>query len=508
MAQPADVDILVIGGGVNGAGIARDAAGRGFSVALCEQGDLAGATSSASSKLIHGGLRYLEYYDFRLVHEALAEREALLAAAPHIIWPTRFILPYEKGVRPAWMIRLGLLLYDWLGPRKRLPGSKRIKLSGSLEGAPLNKNLTTGFSYFDCSVDDSRLVALNALDARERGAEIRTRTRCLSARRELGLWRVALQDAREGTETTLTARALVNAAGPWAQDVLNRVCRLKTGKELRLVKGSHIIAPRLYAGDHAYILQNADRRVVFVMPHGEEFSLIGTTEQPFAGDPSSVAISPDEIAYLCDAVSHFFQSPLRPKDVIGSFSGVRPLYDDKAANASAVTRDYVLDLDAPEGAAPLLSVLGGKITTYRRMAERAVGMLAAHLEPARPKPWTRTAPLPGGDMEGADFDLFLRQFHTKHAWLPLAQARRLARAYGTRAERILGKARAPEDLGLDFGAGLYQAEIDYLMDQEWALTGEDVLWRRSKLGLRLSPSESARVCAYVSARSHDRGAQT
>lgn len=501
MARETDVDLLVIGGGVNGAAIARDAAGRGLTVTLCEQGDLAGATSSASSKLIHGGLRYLEYFDFRLVREALAERDLLLGLAPHVIWPLRFILPCDKGLRPPWMISLGLFLYDWLGARKRLPGSKRLDLRDGLEGAPLQRRLTTGFSYFDCAVDDARLVVLNALDARERGADVRTRTRCIGARRGEGGFEVQLEDMRKGTRRELTARALVNAAGPWAAKVQGLIGGRDAGERLRLVKGSHIIAPRLYAGDHAYILQNDDRRVVFVMPYQEQFSLVGTTEAPFEGDLSKVAIGADEIAYLCAAASRYFQTPLAPDDVVGSFSGVRPLFDDKAASVSAVTRDYVLDLEAPAGAAPILTVFGGKITTSRRLAERAVEILSPYLSPPRPKPWTGAAPLPGGDMEGADFDLFLRNLRAARPWLPPALANRLARAYGSRAGTILGEARALADLGADFGAGLLQAEIDYLMDEEWASTAEDILWRRSKLGLRLSPIESARVADYVAERS-------
>jgi len=504
VARDAEADILVIGGGVNGAGIARDAAGRGLSVVLCEQGDLAGATSSASSKLIHGGLRYLEYFDFRLVREALAERDALLGLAPHIIRPLRFILPCAKGLRPAWMIALGLFLYDRLGAGKRLPRSRRLDLRSGPEGAPLKDSFTFGFSYFDCSVDDARLVALNALDARERGADIRTRARCIGARREGGLWRAELENLRDGTRQTVTARALVNATGPWAGKTQDLIGGLPSGKRLRLVKGSHIVAPRLYSGDHAYLLQSHDRRIIFVMPFQQDFSLIGTTEIPFEGDLSAVAISPDEITYLCDEASRAFKRPLAPADVVHAFAGVRPLYDDRASNVSAVTRDYVLDLDAPAGDAPILSVFGGKITTYRRLAERALDILSPHLKPPRPKPWTRSAPLPGGDMEGGDFDLFLQRFQAKYLWLPAALALRLARAYGAYAERLLGKARALTDLGEDFGAGLSQAEIDYLMDQEWALAAEDILWRRSKLGLRLSPSECARVEAYVIERADAR----
>jgi glycerol-3-phosphate dehydrogenase len=497
MEKQINVDLLIIGGGVNGAGIARDAAGRGLAVMLCEQGDLAGATSSASSKLIHGGLRYLEYYRFRFVREALLEREVLLGIAPHIIWPARFILPHDKGLRPALVIEAGLFLYDWLARRNRLGRSHRLELRTAKEGAPLKDHLTTGFAYSDCRVDDARLVVLNAVDARERGADIRTRTRCVSAKREQGVWRATLLDMRAAATTIVTARALVNAAGPWAAEVLSGVIGHDAGKRLRLVKGSHIVVPRIYEGDQSYVLQNEDRRVIFVMPYEMDYSLVGTTEIPFEGDPSKARISEDEIVYLCAAVSRYFRKPLDPPDVAESFSGVRPLYDDGAKNASAATRDYVLDLAAPEGGAPLLSVFGGKITTYRRLAEDAIERLAPLLKPPRAERWTATAPLPGGDMEDSDFDRFLRKLRGKYPWLDAATGARLARAYGTRVEMILGDARSADDLGVDFGAGLFQAEIDYLIGQEFALTAEDILWRRSKRGLHLSPVERARVSAYL-----------
>jgi glycerol-3-phosphate dehydrogenase len=500
MTTEKNVDLLIIGGGVNGAGIARDAAGRGLAVMLCEQGDLAGATSSASSKLIHGGLRYLEYYQFRFVREALLEREVLLGIAPHIVWPARFILPHDKGLRPALVIEAGLFLYDWLARRNRLDRSRRLDLRTAKEGAPLKDHLTTGFAYSDCRVDDARLVVLNAVDARERGADIRTRTRCVSAKREQGMWSATLLDTRAATTTIVTARALVNAAGPWAAEVLSGVIGHDAGKRLRLVKGSHIIVPRIYEGDHSYVLQNADRRVVFVMPYEMDYSLIGTTEIAFEGDPSKARISADEIVYLCAAVSRYFRKPLDPRDVVESFSGVRPLYDDSAATASAATRAYVLDLDAPDGSAPLLSVFGGKITTYRRLAEDAIERLAPQLKPPRAERWTATAPLPGGDMEDGDFDRFLRTVRDKYPWLDAAIVARLARAYGTRAQAILGDARGACDLGVDFGAGLFQAEIDYLVGQEFALTAEDILWRRSKRGLHLSPDECAKLGAYVDER--------
>jgi glycerol-3-phosphate dehydrogenase len=497
MATEANVDLLIIGGGVNGAGIARDAAGRGLAVMLCEQGDLAGATSSASSKLIHGGLRYLEYYHFRFVREALLEREVLLGIAPHIVWPARFILPHDKGLRPTFVIGAGLFLYDWLSPRNRLDRSRRLDLRAAKEGAPLKDHLTTGFAYSDCRVDDARLVVLNAVDARERGADIRTRTRCVSAKREQGMWRATVLDTRAATTTIVRTRALVNAAGPWAAEVLSGVIGHDAGKKLRLVKGSHIVVPRIYEGDHSYVLQNEDRRVIFVMPYETDYSLIGTTEISFEGDPSKARISAEEIGYLCAAVSRYFRKPLDPRDVAESFSGVRPLYDDGAKTASAATREYVLDLDAPEGSAPLLSVFGGKITTYRRLADDALELLLPHLKPPCAPRWTATAPLPGGDMKGGDFDRFFRALRGKYPWLDAATVARLARAYGTRVEMILGKARRADDLGVEFGAGLFQAEIDYLIGQEFALSAEDILWRRSKQGLHLSPVDRARLGAYV-----------
>jgi glycerol-3-phosphate dehydrogenase len=501
MDTRSSVDLLIIGGGINGAGIARDAAGRGLKVMLCEQGDLASATSSASSKLIHGGLRYLEYYRFGFVREALREREILLGIAPHLVWPARFILPHDNSLRPAIFIQAGLLLYDWLAPRKQLDRSRRLDLRTAQEGTPLKKTLATGFAYSDCRVDDSRLVVLNAVDARERGADIRTRTRCISAKRESGVWNATLLDLHGATKTIVTARALVNAGGPWAVEMLTGVIDCNAGQtKLQRVKGSHIIVPRLYEGEQCYVLQNEDRRIVFVMPYETNYSLIGTTDIPFAGDPTTAKISADEIAYLCTAVSHYFREELGPKDVRESFSGVRPLYDDGAADASAVSRDYVLDLDAPPGSAPLLSIIGGKVTTYRRLAEDAIDRLSPYLKPPNAGHWTATTPLPGGNIKGGDFGQFLRRLRGKYPWLDVATASRLARAYGTKAELILGDAQSACDLGTDFGAGLTRAEIDYLIDQEFALTAEDILWRRSKRGLHLSKAECAQVSDYVDDR--------
>ena len=488
----APYDLLVIGGGINGVGIARDAAGRGFRVLLCEQNDLGSATSSASTKLIHGGLRYLEYYEFRLVREALIEREVLLRAAPHIIWPLDFVLPHSRELRPAWMIRAGLFLYDHIGGRERLPASRRIDLRKDPAGRPLSDRYTTAFQYADCWVEDSRLVVLNAMDAAERGAEIRPRLRCAAARRIDGLWHATLEPAGGGAARTVQARALVNAAGPWVTDVLGRVTGANRQNSLRLVKGSHLVVPRLYDGDHAYILQHTDRRVVFLIPYEQDFTLIGTTDVVHEGDPGAAGIEPAEAAYLCEAVNRYLARPVKPEDAVWSYSGVRPLYDDASENVSAVTRDYVFDLDDADGQAPLLSVFGGKITTYRKLAEHAVGKLAPLLGGGG-RDWTGPSALPGGDMPGADFDRFLDDLGRARPWLPAGLARRYARAYGTRVEVLLDGVRDLAGLGEDLGGGLHEAEVDYLVRHEWAETAEDILWRRSKLGLHLDSAAKARL---------------
>jgi glycerol-3-phosphate dehydrogenase len=490
------IDLLIIGGGINGAGIARDAAGRGLSVTLAEQHDLAAHTSSASTKLIHGGLRYLEQYAFRLVREALQERERLLGIAPHIIWPLRFVLPHAAGMRPAWLLRLGLFLYDHIGGRRRLPGTQTLRLDGSGLGAGLSAAIRKGFAYSDCWVEDSRLVVLNAQDAAAHGARILTRTRLIEARRQDGLWHATLRDLASGADTRVTARMLVNAAGPWVVDTIGATLGLNTSRRTRLVKGSHVVVPRLYEGDHAYILQNPDRRIVFAIPYEGRFTLIGTTDLPYRDDPASVAISPDETAYLCESVSRWFARPVTPEEVVWSYAGVRALFDDGAANASEVTRDYVLDLDAPPHAAPLLSVFGGKITTYRRLAEHALEKLGVG-----GAGWTAAKPLPGGAMPDADFDAWFAGFAARHPQLPPAQARRLARAYGTNAAAI---ASAPQ--GEDFGGGLTQAEIDYLVREEFARTAEDILFRRSKLGLHLPKDTAAKLDAYLSSAALGQGA--
>jgi glycerol-3-phosphate dehydrogenase len=482
------VDLLVVGGGINGVGIARDAAGRGLSVVLVERGDLAGATSSASTKLIHGGLRYLEYYEFRLVREALSEREVLLESAPHIIWPLRFVLPHEKSLRPAWMIRLGLFLYDHLGGRKRLPASRRIDLTQPPYNAELRPGLATGFEYSDCWVNDARLVALNAVDAREHGAQVFTRRACVAARRHEGIWIAELQDSA-GQREQIRARALVNAAGPWAGDFLAQELAHKTPPHLRLVKGSHIVVDRLFPGEHAFILQNVDRRIVFAIPYEDRFTLVGTTDLPYHGDPAQAAITPEETQYLCEVVNRHFTRPISPADVVWSYSGVRPLFDeDGSESASEVSRDYVLELEQESGAAPLLNVFGGKITTYRRLSEHALQKLKPFF-PAAKGDWTARAKLPGGDIPGVDFEGFVAEQARRFAWLPAATVRRLARAYGTRIDRVLKGATSIADLGVNFGGDLYEREVAYLVDQEWARGPEDVLWRRSKLGLHL-PGES------------------
>jgi glycerol-3-phosphate dehydrogenase len=494
-------DLAIIGGGVNGCGIARDAAGRGATVVLFEQGDLAHATSSASTKLVHGGLRYLEQYQFRLVREARAEREVLLRIAPHLVTPLRFVLPHHDGLRPPWMLRLGLFLYDHLGGRRSLPASRQVDLTSDPAGAPLKPRYRLGFEYSDCRVDDARLVVLNARDAAERGALIRPRTRVLAAARRADRW-VLATTAGEAVE----ARIVVNAAGPWVEPVLHGILGSRAPGAIRLVQGSHIVVPKLYDHDRAYIFQNRDRRVDFAIPYRGAFTLIGTTDRDYAGDPAAVAASEEEIAYLCRAVSEYFRAPVRPEAVVWRYSGVRPLYDDRAGRAQEASRDYVIGIDAPAGQAPLLSVFGGKITTYRRLAEAALARLAPFLDAARAPRWTATVPLPGGDEAP---EVVRAALLRAHPFLDPATAERLAFAYGGRARRVLDGAAAAADLGEDFGAGLSAREVRYLMAEEWAETAEDVLWRRTKLGLFVTPDETARLAAFMAeARRAAAGAQT
>jgi len=489
-------DLLVIGGGINGAGIARDAAGRGLSVVLVEKDDLASHTSSASTKLIHGGLRYLEHYEFRLVAEALAEREVLLRAAPHLIEPLLFVLPHEPHLRPAWMIRTGLFLYDRLGGRMSLPKSSGVKLVPDGYGAGLKRQFTRGFVYADARVDDARLVVTNAIDARARGADIRVRTKLIGARREDGVWRAMLRDD-QGTTREVAARAIVNAAGPWVRDVLGELSGVSVGAGLRHVKGSHIVVPRVHDAAHAYILQNADDRIVFVIPYQDRYSLIGTTDVP-VDDYADPTISGDEMRYLLALANNYLQKPLDVQDIVWTYSGVRPLYDDGSTNPSAVTRDYVLRTEpaaADPSRAPVLSVFGGKITTYRRLAEAALAALHPFF-PTMSEPWTQGAALPGGDLPGGR-EALLADLERRYAALPASLLRQIADRHGTRANDVLGDAQRVEDLGEAFGANLTEREIRYLQREEWARGADDILWRRTKCGLSMTARERARVAEYV-----------
>lgn len=496
-ASPARIyDLLIVGGGVNGAGIARDAVGRGASVLLVEQDDLASYTSSSSTKLIHGGLRYLEYYEFRLVREALMERERLLKMAPHIMWPLRFVLPHSKLVRPAWMLKAGLFLYDHLASNMTLPKSRGIDFRTHSSGVALKPEYTKGFVYSDGWVQDSRLVVLNAMDAAERGADVRTRTRLIAANRANGVWEATLEDRATGKTTTVRAKALVNAAGPWVARLLADTLKIPNSKSVRLVKGSHIIVPRVYEGPQAYIFQNPDKRIVFAIPYEQKFTLIGTTDIPWKQEPGKVNIAPDEVTYLCESVNRYLNVQVKESDVVWSYAGLRPLYDDASANASAVTRDYVLDLDTQDGA-PLLSIFGGKITTYRKLAEHALEKLAPVLPAVGGESWTAQEVLPGGDLGDGGFDQALARLRRTAPWLPEGLAWRLMRNYGSRTYEIIGEANSMQDMGEVLGGDLTSREVDYLISREWARTAEDVLWRRSKLGLHLSDAEKANVEAYV-----------
>jgi glycerol-3-phosphate dehydrogenase len=506
LAVPAKCDVVVVGGGINGAGIARDLAGRGISVVLAEKDDLAQHTSSSSTKLIHGGLRYLEYYEFGLVRKALQEREVLLKSAPHIMRPLRFVMPHDPSMRPAWMIRLGVFLYDHLARREVLPGSRAIDLRRHPAGAPLKASFTRGFEYSDGWVDDARLVVLNAVDARARGAVVLTRCECRAAVRGEREWRVTLQ-RRDGAGATVTARALVNAAGPWAESFLRGAARAAHGeplatRSLRLVKGSHIVVPRMFEHPYAYIFQNPDKRIIFAIPYEEAFTLIGTTDIEIEGVPESARIDADEIAYLCAQASRYFSRAIGAPDVVWSYCGVRPLLDDHRGDASAVTRDYLLETNAD--AAPLLSVWGGKITTFRKLAEEAGDAVVALMGERRP-PWSRGAFLPGGDLSAwigrpqrpdRDFDRFVQAVCQRHPWLPVHVATRLARAYGSRIDLVLDGARTREDLGQEVASGLFEAELAYLQHEEWAVSADDVLWRRSKLGLHYTAEQRAAVETY------------
>jgi glycerol-3-phosphate dehydrogenase len=520
MSSPApviDCDILIVGGGINGCGIARDLAGRGWRVVLCEKDDLAAHTSSASTKLIHGGLRYLEFYEFSLVRKALREREVLLKSAPHIMSPMRFVMPHDPSMRPAWMIRMGLFLYDHLARREVLPGSRGVDLRRHEAGAPLKSTFKRGFVYSDGWVDDARLVVLNAIDARERGAQILTRTRCVSAQRGADAWTAVLDGpGGPGGQRSVRARAVVNAAGPWADAFLRGVAHPARGealatRHLRLIKGSHIVVPRLFSHHHAYIFQNPDRRIIFAIPYQDDFTLIGTTDIEVTGrdldhEAGVARIDDDEIDYLCADASRYFEQPVQPRDVVWTYSGVRPLLDDAAGDPSAVTRDYLLEPNT--AAAPLLTVWGGKITTFRKLAEEAADELGGMLGERRQR-WTEGAFLAGGDLSAwigpasrtsrpdDDFERFAVEVRNRHPWLDAGLARRLARAYGARIAEVIADARSIDDLGPAVAPGLHERELRYLQNEEWACSGDDVLWRRSKLGLRYSRGEREQVDAWM-----------
>jgi len=483
------IDLLIIGGGINGAGIARDAAGRGLSVTLVEKDDLASHTSSASTKLVHGGLRYLEHFEFRLVRESLIERERLLKIAPHIIWPLRFVLPHDAGLRPKWMLRLGLFLYDNLGGRKLLPPTRTVNLRAHPHGAVLEDRLVKGFEYSDCWVEDSRLVALNCLDAKEHGAEIRTRTECVGLSRQDDHW-IATVQTPDGHEDTILARQVVNAAGPWVDKVLGRALPSENHQNLRLVKGSHLIFPRLFEGDHCYIFQNKDDRIIFAIPYERDFTLVGTTDQSFEGDASGITISPEEERYICEAANEYLRVDVSPEQAVSSYAGVRPLYDDSSSSNSTVTRDYVFELDRgdDEASPALLSIFGGKITTYRKLAEHALEKLGVHGQS-----WTANANLPGGDIDPERYGAFVADCARAYPWLPEDAVERLARAYGSRLDDVLGGAQGLNDLGQHLGGDLYARELEYLVAHEFVTCAQDALWRRSKLGLHLDDAAQQRV---------------
>ncbi len=495
-------DLCVIGGGVNGAGIARDAAGRGLKVLLVEKDDLGEGTSSRSGKLIHGGLRYLEYYEFRLVREALIEREVLLESAPHIIWPMRFVLPHSAQDRPAWLVRAGLFLYDHLGGRKRLPGTRVLDLHNCPEGDPIKPSYRKAFEYSDCWVDDARLVLLNVLDASQRGAEIRGRTLFKSAIRTKNNWQVQLENSKSGSSEVVTARCLVNAAGPWVNAVIDNVNDVVSKRRVRLVKGSHLITKKFWQGDHAYLVQNSDKRVIFINPYEQDKALIGTTDIPYDGDPGQPTIDDEEIDYLLAVVNRYFSEQLSKQDIVETFSGVRSLYDDSSDNPSAVTRDYLFDVDDGQSEAPLISIFGGKITTYRKLAEHALDRLVDTF-PTMGAPWTSTACLPGGDIPNADFEKFCTQLQQRHSALQSDLMYHYARLYGTRANELLENVNVMSDLGEQFSDLFYEREAIYLVNNEWVSKPEDILQRRTKHGLHMSETQIATFTDWFE-RQHNR----
>ncbi|PDT01733.1 glycerol-3-phosphate dehydrogenase [Rhizobium chutanense] len=493
-------DIFVIGGGINGCGIARDAVGRGYSVALAEMNDFASGTSSGATKLIHGGLRYLEHYEFRLVRESLMEREILWAMAPHIIWPLRFVLPYHKGgIRPAWLIRLGLFLYDHLGGRKLLPATSVLDMRRDPAGKPLKALFAKAFEYSDGWVDDARMVVLNARDAADKGATIMPRTKVVSARRENGLWHIETTDTVTGRNDSHQARMLVNAAGPWVDHVIRAAFGQNEARHVRLVQGSHIVVRKKFDDPRAYFFQNPDNRIIFAIPYEGEFTLIGTTDRDYKADPKDVRISEEETVYLCNAASEYFKEPVKPEDIVWTYSAVRPLFDDGASKAQEATRDYVLKLEGEGEAAPLLNVFGGKLTTYRRLSEHALEKIGAAIG-VKGAPWTAKSHLPGGDFPVKGYEAEVAKLKRRYPFLADPHARRLVRRYGTKAEVLLGDARGIDDLGRLFGGDLYEAEVKYLVEHEWARHGEDVLWRRTKDGLRLSKEQAQSLEEYMAAR--------
>lgn len=483
-----DYDVFVIGGGINGCGIARDAVGRGYSTGLCEMKDIGWATSSSSTKLIHGGLRYLEHFDFMLVRKALKEREVLWAMAPHIVEPVRLILPHHKGLRPAWLLRLGLFVYDYIGGRKKLPATKTINLANHETGKPLKPLFTKAFEFSDCRVDDSRLVVLNARDAAERGADILTRTRCTAAQKEGDHWVITLEDEKSGEERTITARMIVNAAGPWVDKVLSGSFGRNNSHNVRLVQGSHIVVKKLFDHDRCYLFQNKDGRIIFAIPYRDNYTLIGTTDQDFDGDPGDAKAAPEEISYLCRCASEYFVEPVLEENVVWTYSGVRPLYDDGASKAQEATRDYVLRQEGEAGNAPVINIFGGKITTYRVLSEAVVKNIEELLGEKKPA-WTENATLPGGYFPVGGFDQLVDETLKSFPFLEKVQACRMCHAYGSEIKLLLDGIGSVEEMGKNFGNGLSELEVNYMREKEWALTAEDVLWRRSKLGLKMSETQ-------------------
>ncbi len=489
-------DLFIIGGGINGCGIARDAVGRGYSVMLAEMNDLASGTSSWSTKLIHGGLRYLEHYEFRLVRESLMEREVLWANAPHIIWPLRFVLPHHKGLRPAWFLRLGLLIYDYIGGRRLLPATKTLDMSSDVSGKPLKPLFSKAFEYSDCWVNDARLVVLNARDAADRGAIVRTRTKVVKAERTGDHWTIQTLDTRTGEQQAVQARMLINAGGPWVDQIIGNALGKNDAHNVRLVQGSHIVVKRMFDHDKCYIFQNADNRIIFAIPYERDFTLIGTTDQDYVGDPKDVKITDKETDYLCDAASEYFKRPVTRDDIVWTYSGVRPLFDDGASKAQEATRDYVLKVDGTRDNGAVLNIFGGKITTYRRLAEHVMEKIEAVLG-AKGESWTKNGTMPGGDFPVTGFNALVQSLISDYPFLDQRRATRLARLYGTKARILLGNAKSLTDLGLQFGPDLTAGEVDYLMAHEWAQEAEDILWRRTKAGLVTDAAAQKALGEYI-----------